>query len=89
MNTKIILNDFLVPYCKICSACGEDGCCSPLSCQQHPDGEYCQRYLTDLKFAYELHERFIAKINDEKLILLHIKLFDELYEKYYNKSLTV
>lgn len=78
------------PYCKICSACGEYGCCSPLSCQQHPVGEYCGRYLTDLKFGYDFHQKIceylcsITKENNDKFY----EVFDLLYEKYYNKSLT-
>ncbi len=28
------------PYCPICDSCGVEGCCSPMSCQQHPDGDY-------------------------------------------------
>jgi hypothetical protein len=30
------------PYCPICEACGEDGCCPATSCEQHPDGDYCK-----------------------------------------------
>ncbi len=78
------------PYCKICSACGEEGCCSPLSCEQHPDGEYCQSYLTDLKFAYDFYQKISGylcsstKENDDKFN----EVFNLLYEKHYNKSLT-
>jgi hypothetical protein len=48
------------PYCPVCDACGENGCCSAMSCQQHPDGHYCKSYLRDLKIAY-LMERFFYK----------------------------
>ena len=77
-----------LPYCKICSACGEEGCCSPLSCQQHLDGEYCGTYLTDLKFAYDFYQKISGylctstKENDDKFN----ELFNELYEKYYEKQ---
>ena len=46
------------PYCPVCSACGEEGCCSPMSCQQHPQGSYCKSYLNDLKFAYIMNSWF-------------------------------
>ena len=37
-------DDFPSPYCIICNACGEEGCCPPTKCQQHPDGLYCEMY---------------------------------------------
>jgi len=47
------------PYCPICSSCGEEGCCSPIMCEQHPDGHYCKSNLTHLQFAYHMHTWFI------------------------------
>jgi hypothetical protein len=52
------------PYCKICSACGEEGCCSPLNCSQHKDGEYCEWYLRDLKFAYQSNKEILKYIEE-------------------------
>jgi uncharacterized protein YxeA len=52
------------PYCKICSACGEEGCCSPLNCSQHKDGEYCELYLKDLKFAYQSNKEILNYIEE-------------------------
>ena len=52
------------PYCKICSACGEEGCCSPLNCSQHKDGEYCELYLKDLKFAYQSNKEILKYIEE-------------------------
>lgn len=75
----------LNPYCKICNGCGEEGCCSPLNCQQHPEGEYCEGYLRDLKFSYEFYQKIseylcsTTKENSNKFN----ELFDQLYEKYY------
>jgi hypothetical protein len=51
-------------YCKICSACGEEGCCSPLNCSQHKDGEYCEWYLKDLKFAYQSNKEILKYIEE-------------------------
>jgi hypothetical protein len=45
-----------IPSCKICTACGEDGCCSATMCVQHKDGEYCQGYLEELKIGYKMFE---------------------------------
>lgn len=53
------------PYCQICDACGEDGCCSALSCQQHPDGAYCETYLKELKFGYTLNKQFYKELYDK------------------------
>ncbi len=52
------------PYCPICDACGESGCCSAMSCQQHPDGHYCESYLRDLKIAYLMEKFFYKEIYD-------------------------
>jgi uncharacterized protein YxeA len=51
-------------YCKICSACGEEGCCSPLNCSQHKDGEYCEWYLRDLKYAYKSNKEILKYIEE-------------------------
>lgn len=75
-------------YCKICSACGEEGCCSPLSCQQHPDGEYCQRYLTDLKFAYDFYEKisgYLCSSTSENGAKFD-EIFNLLYKKHYGNT---
>jgi hypothetical protein len=52
------------PYCKICSACGEEGCCSPLNCSQHKDGKYCELYLRDLKFAYQSNKEILKYVEE-------------------------
>jgi hypothetical protein len=53
------------PYCKICDSCGEELCCSPTSCKQHPEGEYCDIYLAQLKVGYKMYEYLINKIYKE------------------------
>lgn len=40
------------PYCPICEACGIEECCSPLRCQQKPEGTDCEHYLEILKENY-------------------------------------
>lgn len=58
------------PYCVICTSCGESGCCSPVSCKQHPKGKYCEGNLNELKFGYlmftDLFE-LISKANNKLL----------------------
>jgi len=53
------------PYCPACSACGEEGCCSPLMCTQAPDGHYCQSYLIHLQIAYRMDKYFMENIYDD------------------------
>lgn len=50
------------PYCPICNGCGEDGCCSAINCQQHPDGHYCGTYLNDLKVDYLMGKWFYEEV---------------------------
>jgi hypothetical protein len=64
------------PYCKICEACGHTGCCGPLQCKQHPEGDYCERYLEELKIAYGLNIRLFNKLYDEQ------DKYKELFEWY-------
>lgn len=74
------------PYCAICSACGVEGCCSPLSCHQHPDGDYCEGYLADLKFGYHMNVWFFNNILDkipEELKKEYMKEWDEQYSHFY------
>lgn len=54
------------PYCGVCEACGEDGCCSALVCKQHKDGEYCESYLLDLKFGYRMYHDIYELLKDDK-----------------------
>lgn len=41
------------PYCGVCGACGEEGCCAPSRCVMSPSGEYCHDYLVVLQGAYK------------------------------------
>lgn len=53
----LVTDDDYNPYCSVCGACGEEGCCQPTMCKQSPDGDYCDRYLRDLHFGYRMHKR--------------------------------
>jgi hypothetical protein len=53
------------PYCKICTACGEDGCCSALMCSFEDDCEYKQTYLAELREGYKFTREFYNKIYDK------------------------
>lgn len=78
---KEILAEEYNPYCPICSACGEDGCCSATSCKQHPDGDYCETYLKDLHFSYLMYKDLMNMLDgDEK----YDKQIDEIYNENYD-----
>ncbi len=69
------------PYCKICDSCGEDGCCSATSCQQHPDGKYCKTYLKELKFGYIMYKQLLNLIDeDEKYKDIVDKMWNDTYD---------
>ena len=74
------------PYCQICSGCGEEGCCSPLVCQQHPDGDYCGGYLEDLKFGYHMNRWFFNNLLDKIPVDLKEQYMKEWEEKWENLS---
>jgi len=66
-------------YCPMCTSCGETGCCSPLACQQDPNGMYCRGNLNELKFGYLMFEDLYNLISkDEKL--------SETLSEIYNKN---
>lgn len=73
------------PYCKICGACGHEGCCSPMRCEQHKDGEYCKGYLNDLYYTYDLFYELMNKIEftpeqEEQYKNISEKIFDKWYK---------
>jgi len=77
------------PYCSVCDACGEEGCCSALACQQSKDGDYCESYLRDLKFHYALEKwasnEIIRKLPKDLQKKYNDK-WDDLWEIYYKKN---
>lgn len=75
------------PYCKVCSACGVEGCCSPMACKQSPDGDYCQSYLNDLKMGYVMNQFFENEIMDQMPFYLREKYnaeWEKAYDQIYN-----
>jgi hypothetical protein len=72
------------PYCKICDACGEDGCCSAASCKQHPDGHYCKGYLKELKFGYLMYKELMNLVGDDPRYEEMIsKKWNDLYDQIF------
>ena len=73
------------PYCSKCDSCGEDGCCSAISCTMD-GGEYCSTYLKDLRFGYLLSKDLYNLISkDEKYKEMVDKIYDKNYEIIYGK----
>lgn len=73
------------PYCPVCGGCGEEGCCSPLKCQQDEKGDFCKGYLKDLKLGYYMNQYFHKKIWDrmpEDLKEEYNQEWDKAIEKY-------
>jgi hypothetical protein len=66
------------PYCKVCTGCGEDGCCSAMICQHSKDGAYCEMYLRDLKFAYLMYKDTYDFLKDDEESQ---KKIDEIFDK--------
>jgi len=69
------------PYCPVCSGCGEEGCCSPLLCDQSPDGHYCKTYLLDLQFGYRMYNDLMELVSDDEK---YKKQIDDLFDKNYD-----
>jgi len=73
------------PYCPVCSSCGTEGCCSPLSCQMTEDCHYPTSYLADLKFGYAMNEWVQKNLLDEELIPKElIEKYNQQWEKDYD-----
>ncbi len=72
------------PYCKICSSCGEAGCCSPLMCEQHKEGTYCQSNLAHLKFGYAMWNWLDKAGVLDNLTEEQKKGYDEEWNKQYD-----
>lgn len=71
-----VRTEFESPYCPLCGGCGEDGCCKATNCQGS-GGSYCQTYLTDLKFIYDLFHESEVKYTDET--------FSKIWDRWYGK----
>lgn len=69
------------PYCKECSACGHEGCCSPLICTFGDNCDYKETYLKDLKFGYTMYSELF-----EFLVRKEIAFGDEEWNKIWNEK---
>ena len=88
-NMDINPNEDYSPYCPICGGCGEEGCCPPTMCKQHPDGDYCETYLRDLKFGYVLNDWFHNKLLEtlpQEVQDQYLQKWDELYDVFYKNE---
>jgi len=78
------------PYCKVCTGCGEDGCCSALCCQMDSKGTYCESYLRDLKYGYESYREMMDVLYDKEKYPEIVKIIDtiddKLFDKYHPKN---
>lgn len=89
------MQDNYTPYCKVCSSCGENGCCSPLLCaynnmviNSNPECKYGYQHFKDIELTSDLLDEFdkeIWKIDQAK------SRFDRIYNKVYapNKQLVI
>lgn len=83
-NINIESNNNYSPYCKVCSSCGEEGCCSPIKCKYVKNGEYCQNYLNDLKFSYLMYNDIYSLLKDDQESKEKIKeIFDKNWTTIY------
>jgi len=69
------------PYCPECGSCGEDGCCSAISCKQSPNGDYCETYLKDLKFAYLMYKDLMRLFEEDPD---HKETIDKMFDKNWD-----
>lgn len=75
------------PYCPVCDGCGEEGCCSPMHCQQSSDGQYCKTYLKDLKFGYLMYDQIMALVGKDETYKAQIdNIFHETYDRIYRNK---
>jgi hypothetical protein len=89
------------PYCKLCTACGEDGCCSHLACFatliENPECEYGKTYLRDARYADKmanLGSNIIEKLKNklitaEEAVAEYDKGFHQIYDVVYGKETNV
>ena len=73
--------EYKSPYCPVCDSCGEDGCCSAMSCKQSPEGDYCQGYLKDLKFAYLMYKDLTRLFEEDPN---HKETIEKMFDKNWD-----
>lgn len=72
-------------YCRVCTGCGEDGCCSALICSQDKDGLYCETYLLELKFAYLMYRDMFEVLYKGNEVVID-KIYDINYDKVFRRE---
>lgn len=90
------------PYCELCTSCGEEGCCSPISCmfkcmvdEKPKKCRYGSGYAEDLWFAYllsKMYQRYTYKLQEkeitpEEYLEITKKEWNELYDIAYAASI--
>ena len=77
------------PYCPECTACGHEGCCSPVVCTQRGDCAYGEGYLIDLKYAYQCWKKFqntvYYELSEEHRAKIDA-IADEMLKRWYVKE---
>ena len=77
------------PYCKICTSCGEEGCCPYLNCFSHlienDNCKYGHVHLRDAKFDYRLSKMGYDIINKLENGLFDAELAVKEYHKQWNE----
>jgi hypothetical protein len=79
------------PYCEICSACGETGCCPVYMCTMEDGCKYKETHLRELKESYSLMEEFYKHIYNklpQDLKEEFDKIEDKNFEYWYGKERT-
>ena len=75
------------PYCSVCEACGEEGCCSALCCHHSPNGDYCAGYLRDLRFGYRMYKAMWDLVPDDPETQAKLdEIYDKIYELTYKED---
>jgi hypothetical protein len=86
-NEPPYVSDDYSPYCSVCGGCGEEGCCSPLTCKQSDRGDYCSTYLDDLQFGYRMYRDLMRLLKDDEKYKQHVdELFNKNYDLIYRKD---
>jgi len=89
------------PYCKLCDSCGEEGCCSPVSCmykcmvdERPKKCRYGYGYAHDLEFSYKLQNMYYKyvemlskkEITTEQFLETVDLEWDRIYDLVYSKK---
>jgi len=81
-------NEKYEPYCRHCSSCGEEGCCSPLGCAYHcmvkdSDGLYCETNYRSIKMGYKMGIALYNMFSEHEGVE---ELWDKTYKEVYDEN---